>query len=121
MRYVPVYVFLLCTGIFFLSCELDDFMFKNSSLDEYKLPGNTIADSLLTEVTIDSDGYTLYGFWAASNGERPGITVLYFHGNRDHIGHYWDRVMLLHDIGVNVFIFDYRGFGKSEGKSTERG
>lgn len=121
MRYVPVYVFLLFTGIFFLSCELDDFMFNNSSLDEYILPGNKIADSLLTEVTIDSDGHTLYGFWVASNGERPGITVHYFHGNRDHIDHYWDRVMLLHDIGVNVFVFDYRGFGKSEGKSTEQG
>lgn len=121
MRYMSTLLLPICCGLFFLSCELDDFMFNNSSLDEYKLPANTIPDSLITEVSFDSGGNTLYGFWVASNGDRPGITVLYFHGNRDHIDHYWDRVMLLHDIGVNIFVFDYRGFGKSEGKSSESG
>src|SRR5207237_708678 len=63
----------------------------------------------------------LYGFWVGSSGRRPGITLLYFHGNRDNIDRYWDRVMFLHEAGINVFIFDYRGFGKSQGTSSEAG
>ena len=103
------------------SCELDNNLFNPEKINEYKLPGNTIPDSLIEEVAIDSDGNKIYGIWISSNGDRPGITILYCHGNKHNIDEYWDRVMLLHDLGINIFIFDYRGYGKSEGESTEAG
>jgi fermentation-respiration switch protein FrsA (DUF1100 family) len=31
------------------------------------------------------------------------------------------KVKFFYDLGLNVFIFDYRGYGKSEGKPTEAG
>lgn len=99
-------------------CTLDGFLFNPQRLESYSLPGNTIPDSLIEEVTFRSEGWLLHGIWVASNGSRPGITILYCHGNKHNIDEYWDRVMLLHGLGVNVFIFDYRGFGRSEGSST---
>ncbi len=111
--------------IFFLliltSCELDSNLFNPEKVNEYKLPGNTIPDTLIEEVALDSDGNKIYGIWVSSNGGRPGITILYCHGNKHNIDEYWDRVMLLHELGINVFIFDYRGYGKSEGESSEAG
>ncbi len=104
------------------ACQMDAFLYNGKGADRYELPGNTIPDSLLEPVTFASAGNTLYGYWVASDGARPGITILYFEGNKHGIDEYWDRVMLLHDLGVNLFIFDYRGFGRSEGRSsTEEG
>ena len=102
-------------------CNLDAFLFNNRSIEAYRLPGNTIPMNLIEPVTLPSGGTTLYGFWVSSAGGRPGITLIYFHGNKHDIDEYWDRVMFLHDAGVNVFVFDYRGFGRSEGTPTETG
>jgi len=103
------------------SCELDSFLFNPEKVDTYQLPGNTIPPNLIEEVSLDSDGNNIYGIWVSSDGTRPGITILYCHGNKHNIDEYWDRVMLLHELGVNVFIFDYRGYGKSEGDPSEEG
>ena len=105
----------------FASCELDSFLFNDKQIDKYTLPGNTIPDSHLEMVTFNSGGNKLYGYWVESNGTRPGLTILYCHGNKHHMDEYWDRVMLLYDLGVNVFVFDYRGYGLSEGESSESG
>lgn len=103
-------------------CTLDAFLFNEQELLQYDLPGNTIPASLIEEVAFPSQGHTLYGFWVASNGGRPGITILYHHGNKHNMDEYWDRVMFLHELGVNLFIYDYRGFGRSQGTSaTEEG
>ncbi|MFC2150447.1 alpha/beta hydrolase [Calditrichota bacterium] len=106
---------LLLTG-----CEMDAFLFNRMELNDYTLPGNTIPDSLLEEVTFQSDGNMLYGYLVRSQipTER---TILYCHGNKHHIDEYWERVMWLHDLDMNVLVFDYRGFGRSEGSSSETG
>lgn len=111
----------LLAGVFALSAcmEMDGFLADAERLDTYTLPGNSIPAELIEPVTFESGGHTLYGFWVASDGQRPGVTVLYFHGNKHHIDEYWDRVQLLHEVGVNVIIFDYRGFGRSEGEFSE--
>jgi uncharacterized protein len=101
--------------------SLDGFLFNTEKLTGYKLPGNTIPDSLIRQETFTSAGNTLYGYWVKNNSGRPGVTVLYCHGNKHSIDDYWDRVMFLHDLGVNVFVFDYRGFGMSGGTSSEQG
>ncbi len=112
---------LALVGLLFVSCSLDDNLFNSKKLDSYKLPGNTIPNDLIEEVMLNSGGNKIYGIWISSNGMRPGLSMLYCHGNKHNIDEYWDRVMLLHELGINVFIYDYRGFGKSEGESSEKG
>lgn len=64
------------------------------------------------------DGINLHGWYIPADGE---ITVLYFHGNAGNISGRLQTIQLLHNLGLNVFIFDYRGYGKSEGRPSEWG
>lgn len=57
---------------------------------------------------------------AAKNPDKAA-TVLFFHGNAGNIGDRVEKIRNFHDMGLNVFIVDYRGFGKSEGRPSERG
>jgi fermentation-respiration switch protein FrsA (DUF1100 family) len=66
-----------------------------------------------------ADGVKLHGWFVP--GERPE-TLLWFHGNAGNISHRLDNLRLLHDlVGANVFLFDYRQYGRSEGTATESG
>jgi fermentation-respiration switch protein FrsA (DUF1100 family) len=64
-------------------------------------------------------GVRLNGWWVP----RPGAPVfLWFHGNAGNISHRLDNIKLLHDLSeVQVFIFDYREYGKSEGLICREG
>jgi pimeloyl-ACP methyl ester carboxylesterase len=49
------------------------------------------------------------------------FVILYFHGNAGHLYHRADKARVFQDLGADVFIVDYRGYGRSEGKPSERG
>ncbi|HEX2962993.1 MAG TPA: alpha/beta fold hydrolase [Ignavibacteriales bacterium] len=114
--YISLFVAIAAQG-----CDMDSFLFNDKKISAYKLPGNNIPDSLIKQVTFKSGGNTLYGYWVKGENYFNSFTLLYCHGNKENIDNYWDRVMYLHQLGVNVFIFDYRGFGLSEGTSSEVG
>ncbi|MBN2474448.1 MAG: alpha/beta hydrolase [Pirellulales bacterium] len=64
------------------------------------------------------DGTTLHGWYVPH--DRPRAAVLYCHGNAGNITHRADILHVLHDrVGVSVFIFDYRGYGRSRGEPNE--
>jgi fermentation-respiration switch protein FrsA (DUF1100 family) len=70
------------------------------------------------ELTTD-DGVHLEGWFLPA--QQPRATLLFFHGNAGNISHRLDSLQLFHELGLAVFIFDYRGYGNSEGKPTEAG
>lgn len=68
--------------------------------------------------TIDSvDGLAqLDAFWIPAHGAEPDladVTVVYYHGNYAGLEHYLPRIRFLHEFGVNVLAWDFRGYGKS--------
>ncbi|OQW95989.1 MAG: hypothetical protein BWK77_06590 [Verrucomicrobia bacterium A1] len=68
---------------------------------------------------ISEDGRLLHGWWIPH--EKARGTIIHCHGNAGNIG---DRAWMaadLHRLGVNVFLFDYRGYGRSRGLPTEQG
>lgn len=68
---------------------------------------------------VTQDGVRLHGWFVP--GERA-MTWLWFHGNAGNIGHRVENLALLHqELGVSIFLFDYRGYGRSEGKPSEKG
>jgi len=72
------------------------------------------------EVTFPAaDGTLLHGWYVA--GERSRPVVLFCHGNAGNISHRIDSLAQLHRLGLNVFIFDYRGYGRSAGQASEAG
>ena len=70
-----------------------------------------------------SDGLTLQGWFISGDpGAGSNLTWLWFHGNGGNIGHRVDELALAHNrTGNNIFIFDYRGYGQSEGNPSEQG
>lgn len=65
------------------------------------------------------DGVDLHGW--LTTVDSPVATLLFLHGNAGNISHRLDNVRRLHDVGIRVFIIDYRGFGKSSGEISEEG
>ena len=65
------------------------------------------------------DGTRLHGWFVPGEGE---VTLLWFHGNAGNISHRVDNLLLFNRrLGVSTLIFDYRGYGRSEGKPSEKG
>ncbi len=66
-----------------------------------------------------SDGMSLHGWFVPGAGD---VTWLWFHGNGGNVSHRLEDLTLLSSrLGVNIFLFDYRGYGLSDGRPSERG
>ena len=90
-----------------------------------RVPGRTLtmtpADERMDyeDVFIETiDGVTLHGWFIAGRSSR---VLLFFHGNAGNISHRLDSIRQFRNLGLSVLIIDYRGYGQSEGKTTESG
>lgn len=68
---------------------------------------------------VAGDGTRLHGWFFPLHGDAP--TILFSHGNAGNISDRLDNIKRLLDHGLQVFIYDYRGYGKSGGKPSEAG
>ncbi|MCW9055294.1 MAG: alpha/beta hydrolase [Gammaproteobacteria bacterium] len=101
--------------------------FKQASIIYYpELPGRKItATPEKINLSFDDveffteDRIKLHG-WFIPHDQARG-TLLFFHGNAGNISHRLDSIEIFHRLNLNVFIFDYRGYGQSEGRTTEQG
>ncbi len=66
-----------------------------------------------------ADGLRLSGWYIPAEDYEP--TILFCHGNGGNMMHRLDSINLFYNLGLNCFIFDYRGYGNSEGKPSEEG
>lgn len=72
------------------------------------------------EVTLQTnDNVTISGWYIPAKHER-GV-LLFCHGNAGNISHRLASISIFHNVGLSVMIFDYRGYGKSEGNPSEKG
>lgn len=68
---------------------------------------------------MTEDGIRLHA-WFVPGEKSP--TWLWFHGNAGNISHRLENLALIHDqLGINIFLFDYRGYGNSQGSPSEKG
>ncbi len=131
--------------LIFSGClTLDDNLFNNEKLSEYRLKNYTgnvdfrldasydIPDNLVHLFTLQSKGSnessatTIYAVYIGEISRIATDTVImYCHGNRDHMDFYWPRAQLLANAGAKnrygVMMIDYRGFGMSDGHADEKG
>lgn len=67
-----------------------------------------------------ADGTRLHGWYVPH--DNPLAVILFCHGNAGNITHRLEVLQHLHnDVGASVLIFDYRGYGRSEGSPDENG
>jgi fermentation-respiration switch protein FrsA (DUF1100 family) len=84
--------------------------------DDWQPPGLKYEDVYFES----ADGTRLHGWYCPV--EEPRAIVLYMHGNAGNITYLWpDLRMLTERMRVIVLAFDYRGYGRSDGRPNERG
>jgi hypothetical protein len=68
---------------------------------------------------ITKDGLRISAWYIPSESQRA--VILFSHGNGGNISHRLDKIKMLHEINVDILIFDYRGYGTSQGSPSEEG
>ena len=66
-----------------------------------------------------ADGARLSAWWVPADSAR-GV-LLFCHGNAGNISDRLDSIRIFNRLGLSVFIFDYRGYGRSSGHPSEQG
>ena len=67
------------------------------------------------------DGLRLHAWLVPAPAPASAPVVLFCHGNAGNISHRLESIALFHRLGLSVLIFDYRGYGESEGEPDEQG
>ncbi len=105
-------VALLAAWAVFLDRATDFFIFEPSR-QVYSL------HTLFTEVSFPTeDGTPIYALYTPAQEGKP--TLLFFHGNKSNIYSVQDLLAPYVKEGLGVLTFDYRGYGKSAGRTSEK-
>lgn len=67
----------------------------------------------------NKDAVTLHGWFFPTKDAK--VTLILFHGNAENVGDRLDYIRMLHDLSINIFVFDYQGYGRSKGSPSESG
>jgi fermentation-respiration switch protein FrsA (DUF1100 family) len=79
------------------------------------------------------DNVTINAWLVKSSSRRPEVprgeeptgtqrgTLIFCHGNAGNIGDRLEKILLFHQMGLNILVIDYRGYGKSQGQPSEAG
>lgn len=83
--------------------------------DMKSIPRPTDIESV---VFPSSKNYMLHAYMITQKNVKPKATLIHFHGNGSNLLYQMKFILPLVEKGYQVFIFDYSGFGFSEGKAT---
>lgn len=72
------------------------------------------------DVTLTTEDLVSLHAWFVPT-EKPIATLLFCHGNAGNVSHRLDSIRIFHELSLNVLIFDYRGYGRSNGRASEEG
>jgi len=115
---ILIFVSLLVGGLFYLVRYLES---AGVFFPSREMAVSPSAIGLLWEDVYfkTRDNVTING-WFFRNPQAPS-TVIFAHGNAGNMSDRLFKIKFFHDLGLNIFIFDYRGYGKSQGKPSEAG
>ncbi|MBU0680634.1 MAG: alpha/beta hydrolase [Proteobacteria bacterium] len=71
-------------------------------------------------VTLTTSDHIELDAWFLPAAAARGV-ILFCHGNAGNISHRLDSLLIFHRLGFSTLIFDYRGYGRSQGTPTEAG
>ena len=122
----PLITLLLSLAGIYVLLSVVLYLLQNRMVFLANMPGRALtatpgdAGFAYQDVSITtSDGVRLHGWFVAA--KQAKATVLFLHGNAGNISHRLDSIAIFRELGLDVFIIDYRGYGQSEGKPSEQG
>ena len=106
--------------LIFFPSKLDqnhDFSF-DQPFEEIRLDANGTWISGLKFLAQSRGGEQIYGDARDANGERKAKNgaVIFFHGNAGNLQGWGGYARFFTDLGYDFYLFDYRGYGKSDGE-----
>lgn len=109
----------MATGFVALSTGCVNRLFFYPTRIEYRTPENIPAP--VRDIYFNSpDGTRLHGWFISCTTSNALGTVVHFHGNAQNLTAHSSFVDWLPDAGFNVFLFDYRGYGRSDGSPSRQ-
>jgi uncharacterized protein len=115
VRAVLIACLVVLVALMFLENRLLFYPFKYPAGD-WK-PGGLVFEDAWFQA---SDGVKLHGWYVPKKDAKAAI--LFCHGNAGNITHRAEALMSLNrTVGASVLIFDYRGYGRSQGSPNEKG
>ncbi len=110
-------IVLLVFVILFLS---KDFIISKLAFHPQKEHINFIREDYMVDKTITTDdGVKLNAILFTRKNHKK--LLIFFHGNAGNLSHRLNQAQKIFDMGVDVLLVDYRGFGKSQGSISEAG
>jgi uncharacterized protein len=108
-------ILLVYTGL--CSCSTSSFFYYPSRAMS-QVP-DTLECSYEEVNFASANGSVLNGWFIRPKDGKPSATVLFFHGNGANISLQFGSVMPLVRNGFQVLVFDYQGYGKSQGTPSQ--
>jgi len=86
--------------------------------EKYTAAKYTVADKIKHEdvfITLDN-GKKIHGWWLETPNAKH--TVIIHHGNAKNVAFFFPAAEVFHNVGTNVLLYDYEGFGRSDGPTA---
>ena len=113
---IAVVLILVLGKIFIAHMEQKSLYYPSRTMAE--TPDALHIDYENIEITTP-DGTKLHAWFVRH--PQAKTTVLFCHGNAGNISHRLFRIKFFHNLQANVLLWDYRGYGKSTGRPSEKG
>jgi uncharacterized protein len=109
---------LIAVNLLLSGCEMKDFIFFPEPL--ISTTPQSVGLAFEDVYVTTSDGVRINGWYVPAAGST--VTLLWFHGNAGNLSDRVHQLRQLHDqLRVDVFMIDYREYGRSEGTVSEAG
>lgn len=120
LKKIRIWLFPIAIIMMLAGCVYNPFYYPDSVVYDSPKNNNLPFETILFP---SKDGTKLSAWFIPAknitNPKKAKATVIFFHGNAQNMTANWNMVSWLPEEGFNLFTFDYRGFGDSEGKGTE--
>src|SRR5688572_30289484 len=80
-----------------------------------------VAGLRFKDVVLETSDREKIHAWFVYTNEKRRSTVVFCHGNAGNISSRLEKIHILCSLGFDVLIFDYRGYGQSTGRPSEKG
>jgi pimeloyl-ACP methyl ester carboxylesterase len=132
-KIISITFLLIWVSLFSRCARLESFLFQPEKADaQANLMENakdipsTLIRELTDQIRSESGDIAVSAYLLSHNAsdgtevKRHSHAILYCHGQTGNIGRYAIRVQELWKLGFNVLVFDYQGYGKTDGSPSEK-
>lgn len=116
-RWAVVFIFLYTVWSIFVLVNQEKFVFQ----PQENLEGTPVPGTLdLERVSIETQGGKVLEGYYLTSPKETAETILFFHEGIGNVTYQIGQLYLANKLERNMLVFDYQGFGNSEGKTRSQ-